>query len=428
MDTVFAYYFRVVRKYATLRRVNQTVAAGTKFMLEMNAAAILTRLRTARRASVSFLAKETGLSRQAVSRSLAVLQAMGLAEISAPDRSATAAGRPPQMVRFCADAGYVVGVDVKPRAVRIAVADLVGELDTDEVVPLVTSRAESVTAALTAAVLEVLNGCGVEPHEVWHVSVAVPGIVDPETGRVTLCPSMPSIIGDTILTGIRAAVDAPVAVDNDLNLATEGEQRYGAPHAEESLVFIDWGERIGAGVVLRGELYRGASNDAGDIGFLDLLVPDADSGGAEDLGPFERWVGSRELLRMVDADLTMPEFVEAAHRGDPAVLAAVQSVSQRFAKGIAAIRAILDPQVVVIGGDVAGLGQSLLDALGNALRSERLGQPRLEISMLGADAVIHGAIHHSLSWVERERFNLTVIGTGGDDAQNASLRPQSAVG
>jgi predicted NBD/HSP70 family sugar kinase len=388
------------------------VAVGTKFMLEVNAAAILTRLRAAHRASVSFLAKETGLSRQAVTRSVAVLESMGLVELSAPDRAAAAAGRPPQMVRFRADAGRLLGVDVKPRAVRIVVADLAGDINADETVPLSRSSADAVAVALRAAVLEVLGRCGVGPDVVWHVSAAAPGIVDPATRHVTLSPSMPSIVGDTILAGIQAAVDAPVSVDNDVKLATEGEQWHGAPHAEDSLVFIDWGERIGAGIVLRGELYRGASNDAGDIGYLDLVAPDAGTGGDEDLGPFERWVGSRELLRIADVGLTLPELMEAAHRGDPPVLAAVRTVGQRFAKGIAAIRAVLDPEVIVIGGDLAGLGQVLLDVLAEALRSEQLGQPRLEISTLGADAIIHGAIRHSLAWVERERFDVPAIRRG----------------
>lgn len=394
--------------YVSVLAMARTVAVGTTFMLEVNAGAILARLRSVGRASVSALAKETGLSRQAVTRSLAVLDSMGLVEISAPDRAASPAGRPPQMVRFRAEAGHVMGVDVQPRQVRILVTDLAGEPTTESTAPLDRSSPAALAESLRAAIAAVLVSAG----DIWHVSAAAPGIVDPASGHVTLSPSLPEAVGDAIPAGIRAAVDAPLYVDNDVKLATQGERWRGAPHAEDTLVFIDWGERIGAGIVLRGELHRGASNDAGDLGYLDLVAPGAGAKAApagaaadDDLGPFERWVGIRELLRIAaDRPVTLPELVAAAHTGDDWALAAVRTVGARFAKGVAAIRSLLDPEVIVIGGDVAAFGPVLLDALADALRSERLNQPRLEISTLGGDAIIYGAVRHSLTWVERERL------------------------
>jgi predicted NBD/HSP70 family sugar kinase len=389
--------------------VDHAVAVDTTFMLEVNASAILTQLRQERRASVSALAKQTGLSRQAVTRSLAVLETAGLVEISAPDRAATPTGRPPQMVRFRAEAGHVLGVDVKPGQVRIAIADLAGDFVADTTGPL---RRKAFTASLRQAVGAALASAGVDPSTVWHVSAAAPGIVDPVTGHVTLSPSTPEMVGEAIPAGIRGAVDAPLYVDNDVKLATKGERWRGAPHAEDSFVFVDWGERIGAGIVLRGELYRGASNDAGDLGYLDLVVPPTPDGDDADLGPFERWVGTRELLRIAGKarrrPSTLPELAAAAVRGDAWARTAVTTVSARFAKGVAAVRSLLDPEVIVIGGDMAQLGQVLLDALADALRTEKLNQPRLEISTLGADAIIHGAIRHSLSWVERQRLTAIV--------------------
>jgi predicted NBD/HSP70 family sugar kinase len=237
----------------------------------------------------------------------------------------------------------------------------------------------------------------------------VPGIIDLATGHVTLCPSTPEAVGDAIATGVRAAgIEAPVHVDNDVKIATEGERWRGAPHAEDSLVFVDWGERIGAGIVLHGELYRGASNDAGDLGYLNLLVP---GGRADDdgLGSFERWVGTHELLRLTGRVITLPELVEAVRDGASWALDAVREVAGRFAKGVAAIRALLDPEVIVIGGDIAALGPVLVDAVLDALVAEELNQPRLELSTLGPDAIVHGAVRHSLSYVERERFDVRAI-------------------
>jgi predicted NBD/HSP70 family sugar kinase len=400
--------------------MERAVAVDTKFMLEVNAAAVLTRLRHEGRASVSSLAKDTGLSRQAVTRSLVVLEKSGLVEISAPDRAATTAGRPPQMVRFRAEAGHVLGVDIKPGEVRIAVADLAGDVTTESTSGLSREDSRELTGSLRTAIVAALDFAGIGPGDVWHVTAAAPGIVAPVTGHVTLSPSMPEAVGDAIPAAVRAAVDAPLYVDNDVKLATAGERWRGVPHAEDALVFIDWGERIGAGIVLRGELYRGASNDAGDLGYLDLVVPETPVESDADLGPFERWVGTRELLRIAKAaagprppkSLSLPAVVDAARRDETWALDAVRTVSARFAKGVAAIRSLLDPEVIVIGGDMARLGPLLLDALADALRTEKLNQPRLEISTLGADAIVHGAIHHSLSWVERERLNASAMRRG----------------
>jgi predicted NBD/HSP70 family sugar kinase len=389
--------------------MSRSVAVGTNFMLENNAAAVLTHLRVERRATVSAIAKQTGLSRQAVSRSLAVLDTMGLVAISAPDRAATATGRPPQMVRFRAEAGHVLCVAVNPGTARVVVADLCGDFVTDVTARLGRSGPRALADSLRTAVEGALEQAGVGSAGVWHATASVPGIVDPATGHVSLSPSTPEMVGDAVATGIRAAgIDAVVHVDNDVKLATEGERWRGTPHAEDSLVFVDWGERIGAGIVLHGELYRGASNDAGDLGYLNLLVPDLRAGD-DDLGPFERWIGTRELLRLAGHVTTLPELVAAARDGATWALAAVREVAGRFAKGVAAIRALLDPEVIVIGGDLAALGSVLVDAVVDALAAEDLNQPRLELSTLGPDAIVHGAVRHSLSYVERERFDVRAI-------------------
>jgi predicted NBD/HSP70 family sugar kinase len=80
-------------------------------------------------------------------------------------------------------------------------------------------------------------------------------------------------------------------------------------------------------------------------------------------------------------------------------------VAGRFAKGVVAIRAILDPRLVVIGGPLARCGEPLLAAIRRRLSAEPLNQPDLEVSALGDDAVVHGALHHSLAEIQRTRFD-----------------------
>jgi predicted NBD/HSP70 family sugar kinase len=401
------------------------VAAGTQFMREVNAAAVLTRLRAEPSMSVSALAKAVGLSRQAVTRALNALAEEGLIEFGSLDRDSTRAGRPAQLVRFRAEAGHVLGVSISPQDLRVAVADLCGTVVASDAVQFgAHPSADEVVRTLLSTIERTLAAAG--RTSLWFASIGTPGIVDPACGVIKLIPSMPGLTGDVLLNRLKEPLGCPIYLDNDVKLATQGERRPDAERREDSLVMLHWGERVGAGIVLNGELYRGASNDAGDIGFLDLF----EDGGSprsrhpHGLGPFEDRVGGEEIVRQATAaagragDGEFLSRIEAAGErafeavlaafadGTPAAVEAIDVVARRFAKGISVIRAILNPRLVVIGGPMARCGEPLLAALRRHLAGEPLDQPVLEVSALQQDAVVHGALLHSLDEIERTRFGL----------------------
>lgn len=394
------------------------VAAGTRYMREVNTTAVLTLLRAVEHTSAPELARRTGLSRQAVSRALADLGEAGLVEFLAPVRSGTGSGRPAQRVRFRAEAGHVVGASVTPEGIRVGLADLSGAVVAAHAVPL----PGAVAGALTDAVRRVLTEAGLGADGVWHASMGVPGIVDPTTGRVRFAPSMPGVTGDVLIQALREAAGCEVYLDNDVKLATEGELWHGGEH--RSMVLIHWGERVGAGIVVAGDLHRGAANDAGDLGYLDLFTdapePTRERDGAP-LGAFEAWTGTgafaalireaaREradhalLDRLAEPGGETAAVVTAVAGGAPAALAALTEITRRFAQGVGAVRALLDPGVVVVGGPMARCGPALLAALHTHLSRQRLDPPPLELSRLGEDAVVQGALHHSLDQVEHTRL------------------------
>jgi predicted NBD/HSP70 family sugar kinase len=400
----------------------QNVAVDTQYMRGINASAVLGVLRDADSLSVAEVADRTGLSRQAVTRALAGLEGSGLVRFRAPDPSAVRSGRPAQSVEFDPRAGYILGVSVTPASVSVALADLRGAF-----VARTTRELRPETAvldAMVAAASAVLSEAGAEPSDVWAACVGVPGIVDTATGEVKLSSSMAAIHGSGLTDGFSAFLGAHVAVDNDVKLATEGEQWRGAPHVLSSLVLVEWGERVGAGLLLNGSLYRGASNDSGDLGFLDLSVgghrfPTESTDG---LGPFERLVGGSGLVAATrayadaagDRDLVaelgdpaasgLEVVIDAVLADRPAALDALRDVAATFARGVSVIRALLDPQLVIIGGPMARAGDRLLTEIRSALAGEVLNQPPLELSALGGDAVVHGAVHHALATVASGRL------------------------
>lgn len=415
--------------------MEKLVAVGTQFMREINAAAILRQLRAETSMSVSALAEAVGLSRQAVTRSLNALVSEGLVEFGALDRDSTRAGRPPQLVRFRAEAGYVLGLSISPQDLRVVVSDLAGTVAAGDVVQLgVGLSGEEAVETLLSTIERTLESAGVMTGDVWFASVGAPGIIDPAAGVIKLIPSMPGLTGDILVRRLNEALGCPIYLDNDVKLATQGERWRGAERREDSLVMIHWGERVGAGIVLNGELYRGASNDAGDVGFLDLLAEESRTDPAaaprhpHGLGPFEDWVGGEEIVRLAaaaaerDGDDAFRSRIEAAGErafdavldavvdGTPSALEAIDVVARRFAKGVAAIRAIVDPRLVVIGGPLARCGETLLAAVRRHLSEQPLNQPALEVSTLRDDAVVCGALHHSLAEIERTKFDLVRSG------------------
>ncbi|MFE0459905.1 ROK family protein [Kitasatospora sp. NPDC058965] len=400
----------------------QQAATGPAVLRRMNAAAVLAALRAGgpQAARVADLAAATGLSRPAVTRALAALSEAGLVVTTDAGEGSAAGtagklGRPAQHVRFRAEYGHVVGVDVGPHKVLAVLADLAGRtLATSQLtVPAQVDGPrlfEIVRAALTA----VAERAATAPERLLAVSVGTPGVVPPDSDTVRVAPSIPGWAGLPVVPRLRDWLNCPVTIDNDVDLAVLGEQWRGEAAADRSLVFVQWGERIGTGLVLDGRPHRGATGAAGELGFVDLLTdPDAvvDLPLAErlpdGLGPFEHLAGAAAIRRLAraagvplgpDGD-TAPLF-EAAARGDAAALAVVDRVAARFARGLAVLLLLLDPDRVVIGGGLSRAGETLLGPVRAHLHRHTLVDTEVAASTLGDRAVAVGAVRRALDLVE----------------------------
>ncbi|WP_181442611.1 ROK family protein [Streptomyces tateyamensis] len=401
----------------------QQAATGPAVLRRINAVAVLDALRVGgpQAARVADLAAATGLSRPAVTRALAALTESGLVVSTDADQSAGAAGtagklgRPAQHVRFRAEFGHVVGVDVGPHKVLAVLADLAGRtLATCQLaVPAQVDGPrlfETVRTALTA----VAGRAATAPERLLAVSVGTPGVVPPGSDTVRVAPSIPGWAGLPVVPRLRDWLNCPVTIDNDVDLAVLGEQWRGGSAAARSLVFVQWGERIGTGLVLDGRPHRGATGAAGELGFVDLLaepdtVPDRPLTERlpDGLGPFEHLAGAaaiRRLARAAGAPLgpdgdTAPLFAAAA-AGDAVALAVVDQVAARFARGLAVLLLLLDPDKVVIGGGLSRAGRTLLDPVRAHLRRHTLADTEITASALGDGAVAVGAVRRALDLVE----------------------------
>ncbi|MFJ9683260.1 ROK family transcriptional regulator [Streptomyces sp. NPDC101194] len=409
--------------------VHRAAATGPHVLRRMNVAAVLAALREgdAPTARVTDLAALTGLSRPAVTRALGELRDCGLVEFTTavgPQQL----GRPAQYARFRAEAGHVAGVDIGPHKVLVMIADLAGRILATHRVAVDRGTAgphlfATVRAALTAAAAE----ADVPLSSLWAVSVGTPGIVDRERGEVLLAPSIPDWAGLPAASLLREWLHCPVSIENDVNLAVLAERWRGAAASSatgsddagirtDCLVFVQWGRRIGTGIVIDGRPYRGNSAAAGELGFIDLMGDSAPAPGprpADGMGPFERLVGAEAIHRLaleagapVGVAHDIAPLFAAAGAGDRTAVDVVERVAARFARGLAVLLLVLDPGRVVVGGGVSRAGDTLLEPVRRHLRSRTLVPVELDASALGERAVALGAVRHALD-VAEERVTTT---------------------
>ncbi|MGW5658471.1 ROK family protein [Streptomyces humi] len=353
---------------------------------------LLARLRTLGSASRAQLARETGLSKPTVSSALAALAAAGLvreAGTHAPERGRTAVLYAPDPA-----AGYALGVDVGRGWLRVALADLDGTLVARSDVRNRARGADAMAGLLVTTARQVVANSGVDPAEVVHGVVGTPGVYDERQRRVRYAMHLPGWGRAGLFDRMREDLGVPLEVHNDANLAALGEYTYGVAAGSRLFAYIMIGTGLGMGVVSEGRLFTGAHGLAGEIGFLP-------------------WPGQRRPERLEDAvsgvavaetarrlgmtgQLTAKSVFDAARQGDPAAVEAVRLEGERIAHTVAAAAAVLDPDLVVLGGGVGHSVDLLLRPVREHLRTLTPLRPKLAPSRLGEDAVLLGAVATAL--------------------------------
>ena len=356
----------------------------------MNAQRVLDALRDEGPARVTELVERTGLSRPTVDAVADELIRLGwLEEVEAAVRDGRR-GRPARLLAFRADAGYVAGVDIGEHRVRTAIADLRGQIAAEDERELAAHPGhvpgpEDVLGAVRASVSRTLRAARVRREDLLSACVGCTGPMDPETGRVIFSSLFED--GFDLAGALRRTLGPHLVVDNDCNLAVIGDRWQGVARGAGDVICVLAGERMGAGIVVDGQLVRGHRGAAGEMAFLGAYNVDH---GAEGVASLVRRLSGKD-----------PEAVfEAARDGDEAAHAVIERAVDGAGRGIATLALVLNPELVVIGGGVAGAGDVLLEPLRQRLAEMARLPPRVEASPLGARVVIVGALRRALDDLE----------------------------
>lgn len=378
-------------------------AGGTPRLLRAhNERALLEYLRGAGPSSRPDLARIAGLSKPTVSQALANLESAGLVRPVGP--ASPSRGRTAMLYEVDPTAGYVVGIDIGRAWIRVAAADLSGGIVArrDE-----RNRARSASAlvkTVAAVAHDVVAAAGLTWERVAHTVVGGPGVFDPDSDRLRHAPNVPGWSRPGVMSSLREALPPTVALDNDANLAAVGERSYGSGRNARTFVYVSVGTGIGMGVIIDGELYRGAHGAAGEVGYLPLGGDDVAGAAGRDArrrGILEEAASADAVVRtatqlgMAGASSAKRVFA-AARAGDELALAAVDAEAKRLALVVGTVAAIVDPEFVLLGGGVGSNIDLLRPPLERRLDELTPLAPPVAEGELGQDAIVLGAVASAL--------------------------------
>ncbi len=402
-------------------------AGSPRLLRRLNSAAVLRTIRTHGPISRAEVARATGLSKPTVNNAVEGLLASGYLEEHVADVGAE--GRRPgpraRLLRFRGGLGHVLGIDIGANKVLAVVADLAGD-----VLGTARRRTDGRERQSAAALLdlvettadEVLAEVGVDRSSLNALGVGTPGVVDPASGRVTLAPQLDGWEGLALAGRLQTSFPCTVLVDNEVHLSVLAERWRGSAQEIDDALFVQIGVGIGGGILIGGDVYRGAGGAAGEIGYLPILDEDAEH---RALGSFEHAAGGTafarlgrraaeagESARMLELAGDEPAAIDAeivfaaAALGDEAARKVLDTVIGRLALGIASAVAILNPSTVIVGGGVSRAGARLLEPLERRIADLVPVPPRVVLSTLGDEAVALGAVRLALQAVEERLFDV----------------------
>jgi glucokinase-like ROK family protein len=382
---------------------------------------VLDEIRLGRSRSRSELVQRTGLGRAIVAQRAGELIERGL--IVEGDTGPSTGGRPPRQLSFRADAGHVLVADLGATSIGVALTDLSGRILGHYTEPAdVAKGPEQVLGRVEELFGELHRTTRTIPGPVWGVGLGVPGPVEFASGRPISPPIMPGWDGYPIRERFAARFDAPVWVDNDVNVLALGEWRSGIAQGHDNVVVIKIGTGIGAGIISDGRLHRGAQGSAGDVGHIQVVDDASIVCRCGNVGCLEALAGGAAIGRHGEAaalegrsprlraaldehgELTAEDVARAAAFGDAVAVELLQSAGRRVGHMLASVVNFFNPSLIIIGGGVAQSGDQMLASIRETVYRRSLPLATRELLIQRSSLGLLGGVHGTSALVVDQLF------------------------
>ena len=361
------------------------------------------------------VSRAIGLSRTLVTKFVALAIKQGL--IIEGELGTSTGGRVPRLVEFNKENGYLLLAELGATGFSVASADLLGNLgDAIEIAIDIADGPEIVLREVELAFKKIIKG---ESGTVWGIGIGLPGPVEFMTGLPMSPPIMPGWDRYLVREQFMKAFNAPVWVDNDVNLMALGEYARNPDFRNQELIFIKMGSGIGGGIISSGKLHRGAQGCAGDIGHIAIAEPTNIICRCGNVGCLEAIAGGVALARDAkeaatnslspylaqqleeNGILTGTDVTQGALRGDNWCVEAITDAGRQVGRILATLVNFHNPSAIVIGGGVSSAGNLLLASVRQTVysRSLPLATRDLEIRLgdVGDNSGLRGAAEMILS-------------------------------
>jgi glucokinase len=387
----------------------EQISVGRPALLRRtNALTILKLLREAESCSRADLVRASGMSAPTVTNVVDDLFAANL--IKPLGEGESSGGRPPDIIRFKAERGCILGVRISASFISFLLTDLSGEKLDATHLSLKGRRTspEAICDLVGEELRRLLRKHKKTREQLLAMVVGVPAITNVEKGIVLSISNLDNWRSVPLRTLLGKTVECLVIIENDTNLSALGERHRGAAQSEQTFILIDIGTNVGAGIVLDGRLYHGTQWSAGEIAYLHLPQISRKKPALYEFGELETVITCSGILKSWNQAIAkskiasqpvtkQKQLVDAmgvlglAQSGDPRAIKVIHQRARIVADVIVNLSLILNPGLILLSGEV-GRHSALLSLVNQELEQCEFAIPKIAAAALGEDAMLWGAI------------------------------------
>jgi len=254
---------------------------------------------------------------------------------------------------------FTVGIDVGGTNVKLGLVNSQGKvISRSRLVTKSFARSkQKLINAMIASINGLLTAKKLKAKDIDGIGIGLPGLINTKDGVVVFLPNVPGWKNIPLKKLIQAKLKIPTFLENDVNLITLGEWKYGSGKGYENLICMTLGTGVGAGLILNNALYRGEGFVAGELGHMPLNEkgPECTCGG---FACFERYVGNRDLMKKAEKifkmkEMNPPDVTALAKKGNIRAIQFWKETGVHIGNGLVGVINLLNPRVIIIGGGVS---------------------------------------------------------------------------
>ncbi|UJF32968.1 ROK family transcriptional regulator [Paenibacillus hexagrammi] len=362
---------------------------------KINKSIVLHHIRTNSPISRARIAEVTGLTKATVSSLVNELIESSLVEEIGVGQSS--GGRKPMMLLFNGTAGYAIGLDLGVQDCLAVLTDLTGKVIEEYIIEHNNDSVDNVVNVLKSCISELIGRAPESVYGIVGIGIGLPGICDDE-GNLLFAPNL-GWENVPLQHIIEKEFGIPVVIDNEANAGAVGEREFGAGKDTANLIYISIGIGIGAGIIIKGELYRGATGFSGEIGHISIQH-DGPKCRCGSLGCWELYASEHALLQQA-RELSLPggedaidvdELLKLADEGNPAVIQLFERLGYYLGIGVVNVINGYNPEFIILGGRLTGAEKWLKKPMMAVLERRSLPHPRKQLSVEFSQLDVRSAV------------------------------------